>query len=337
MGRLLTEVQKEKVQGRIDVCERIVLFSHYNPDGDAVGSVLGLSLILQKMGKSVEVILPNPMPVFYHFLKGAKGVHYFSSESVRCEEIIQTADLIFLLDFNHIGRLGDVMCAFVEKISKPMIMIDHHQQPSDVAEVLFSDTTFTSTCEMVYHFTHQMAWMEYMDIPSMECIYSGMVTDTASFRFPVVTSETHRIVADMMDKGLQHAKIHQAIYDTQSENRIRLVGYALSSKLEVWRDRGVAIVYLSNEELERFHHQSGDTEGLVNQALSIDGVHLAAFFKEAPDEGKVKCSFRSQGEFDVNTFARKYWNGGGHFNAAGGHWPGSLSEAVERFKELTKP
>ena len=322
----------ELLQGK----KKIFVVSHKNPDGDAIGSAIGWGRFLKNMGHEVVVSTPNEYPDFIAWIEGAKDIVMYSQQPEKVKEEVENADLIFCLDFNALQRI-DETGDFIAKAKGKKILIDHHQQPSDVAEVLFSDTTFTSTCEMVYHFTHQMSWMDYMDIASMECIYAGMVTDTASFRFPVVTSETHRIVADMMDKGLEHAKIHQSIYDTQSENRIRLVGYALSAKLEVWKDRGVAIVYLSNEELERFHHQSGDTEGLVNQALSIDGVHLAAFFKEAPEEGKVKCSFRSQGDFDVNTFARKYWNGGGHFNAAGGHWPGSLSEAMERFKELTKP
>lgn len=336
MSRKLTSSQIAEVQSLTEVSQSMVLISHYNPDGDAVGSVLGLAQILKNKGKEVNVVLPNPMPSFYGFMQGAENIKFYSQNQAICMELIQQADLIFLLDFNHLGRVGEVMESLLAKVNIPMIMIDHHQQPSEVAKVLFSDTSFTSTCEMVYHFAEQMCWMDSMDVSAMECIYAGMVTDTASFRFPVVTAETHRIVANMMDKGLEHAKIHQAIYDTQSESRLRLIGYALSTKLEVWKEQGVAVVYLSQEELERFHHQSGDTEGLVNQALSIDGVHVAAFFKEAADEGKVKFSFRSQGDFDVNTFARKYWNGGGHFNAAGGQWEGSLSEAVQRFKLLTQ-
>lgn len=336
MSRKLTIDQIAAIQSYVDKSEHLVLVSHYNPDGDAVGSVLGLARILENIGKKVEVILPNPMPNFYRFMNGSDRMLFFSQDQSLATETLDRSDLIFLLDFNHLGRVGESMEQRLIAAKQPMIMIDHHQQPSDIAKVLFSDTTFTSTCEMVYHFAEQMNWLSAMDVAAMECIYAGMVTDTASFRFPVVTAETHRIVANMMDRGLQHANIHEAIYDTQSESRLRLIGYALSTKLEVWKEQGVAVVYLSQEELERFHHQSGDTEGLVNQALSIDGVHLAAFFKEAPDEGKVKCSFRSQGQFDVNTFARKYWNGGGHFNAAGGHWEGSLSEAVQRFKTLTQ-
>jgi len=335
MSRKLLESDVNEINELLKKSKRIVICSHYNPDGDAVGSVLGLSEVLKQKGYQVEAILPNPIPRFYRFMFGAEGIKYYSQEQNECESSLCSADLIFLLDLNHLGRLGDKMSAFFESLEAPMIMIDHHQQPSDIAKVLYSDTTFTSTCEMVYHFVDQMGWMEFLSVRAMECVYAGMVTDTASFRFPVVTADTHRIVANMMDKGLKHAPIHQAIYDTQSESRLRLVAYALSSKLEVWQESGVAVVYLSQEELERFNHQSGDTEGLVNQALSIDGVHLAAFFKESEDEGKIKCSFRSQGNFDVNTFARTHWNGGGHYNAAGGHWVGTLREAVERFKVLT--
>ena len=336
MGRKLLLSEIQKIRHYVERSERIVLCSHYNPDGDAVGSVLGLKAVLRQLRPSVEVILPNMIPAFYRFMEGSEEIKYYSQQPAVCEDILKSADLIFLLDLNHIGRLGEKMSPIFEGITSPIIMIDHHQQPSDIAQVLFSDTSYTSTCEMVYHFVDQMGWLDFFHLKAMECVYAGMVTDTASFRFPVVTAETHRIVADMIDKGLQHAPIHQAIYDTQSENRLRLVGYALSTKLEVWRDRGVAVVHLTHDELERFNHQSGDTEGLVNQALSIDGVYLAAFFKEAKDEGKIKCSFRSQGNFDVNTFARKYWNGGGHFNAAGGHWTGTILEALARFKEQTQ-
>jgi phosphoesterase RecJ-like protein len=201
-----------------------------------------------------------------------------------------------------------------------------------MATVLFSDTTFTSTCEMVYHFVTQMHWQAFLKLPAMECIYAGMVTDTASFRFPVVTAETHRIVAEMLDKGLDHAKIHQAIYDTQSENRLRLVGYALNEKLEVLPECGTAFIALSKEELYRFNHRSGDTEGLVNQALSISGVKLAAFFREGNNE--VKISFRSKGAYFVNELASVNFNGGGHKYAAGGFSAESIFLTKERFKSI---
>jgi phosphoesterase RecJ-like protein len=336
MARQLTNEQIAQVKATMDAAQRFVIFSHQSPDGDAVGSSLGLMHILRNLGKQADVILPDALPQYYAYMSGFEEITYFNAQPDKALMIMQSADHFCFLDFNHLDRMGMELSAEVQRNMKPSWMIDHHQQPTDVAQVLFSNVTFTSTSEMVYHFAQQNHWMSAVDLSAMTALYTGIVTDTASFRFPVVTAETHRIAADMMDRGLKHAPIHQAIYDTQTENRLRLTGYALSEKLYVDATHGFAFIALSDDELNHFHHQPGDTEGLVNQALSMQGIQVAAFFRETSERDAVKCSFRSKGDWDVNAFARANWNGGGHKNAAGGKFIGSLDNATALFKQLMR-
>lgn len=332
----MTNEQIARVKTAMETAQHFVIFSHQSPDGDAVGSSLGLMHILKNLGKQVKVILPDALPSYYEYIPGFSDIVYYASEKDRAVAAIQAAEHFCFLDFNHMDRMGMELSALVQQNMKPSWMIDHHQQPTDVSQVLFSDVSFTSTSEMVYHFAQQNHWMSAVDLSAMTAMYTGIVTDTASFRFPVVTAETHRIVADMMDRGLKHAPIHQAIYDTQTENRLRLTGYALSEKLYVDATHGFAFIALSDDELNHFHHQPGDTEGLVNQALSMQGIQVAAFFRETSERDAVKCSFRSKGDWDVNAFARANWNGGGHKNAAGGKFMGSLDNATALFKQLMR-
>lgn len=329
MSRVLQSHERELALERFTSAQGIVIFSHASPDGDAVGSSLGLYHILSQMGKQVQVVLPDHLPRYYNYLPGLDQVVFADEDKSKARNAIESADLWVICDFNNWSRVGKQIQGWLSEIQhKPTVMIDHHQQPDTFPVVLFSDISFTSTSEMVYHFAEQLGWKEYISLESMQCLYTGMVTDTASFRFPVVTGDTHRIVAEMLDKGLKHAAIHQAIYDSQSLDRLRLTGYALSEKLEVYPDQHVAIISLSKDELLRFRYQSGDTEGLVNQALSIEGVQMAAFLRETPEGDGVKCSFRSVGDWDVNQFARANWNGGGHKNAAGGKTDVSLENAL---------
>jgi phosphoesterase RecJ-like protein len=337
MARQLTIDQIEMIKETLASANRFVIFSHQSPDGDAVGSSLGLMHVLRNLGKTADVILPDALPQFYSYLPGFEEITYFQTQESQAIQLMQQADHFCFLDFNHIDRMGTALSAVVQAHMKPSWMIDHHQQPTDVSQVLFSDVTFTSTSEMVADLANQLGVPEAMNLAAMQCVYTGIVTDTASFRFPVVTAETHRIVAEMMDRGLKHAPIHQAIYDTQTENRLRLTGYALSEKLYVDAKLGFAYIALSDEELNRFNHQPGDTEGLVNQALSMQGIRVAAFFRQTSERDAVKCSFRSKGDWDVNAFARAHWNGGGHRNASGGKFIGTLEEATARFKKQLNP
>jgi len=326
----LDEKMVESAKKWVMAADSIVITSHKNPDGDAIGSALGLFHVLNSFKSNVSVILPDAVPSFLQWMPEYERIVFFETQTQQAEELLLRADLVFNLDYNALHRTGEAMGAFLSKISKPSIMIDHHQQPEDFPVVLYSDTSACSTCEMVIRFVKSCGWGEYINSSASQCLYAGIVTDTGSFRFPSVSAETHEFVAELISNGLDHALVHRNIYDTNSLNRLRLVGYALSEKLEVWANLKTAVITLTQEELSRFSHQPGDTESLVNQALSIDGVQLAVFFREEKD--RVKISFRSKEPFDVNQFARKGWNGGGHKNAAGGSTKESIEEALIRLK-----
>ncbi len=335
MARILTAADKANIAQWVSDAQHITIFSHQSPDGDAVGSSLGLANVLKNMGKAVTVILPDQLPAFYQFLVGVKEILFFHEQETAVLDAIAKSDLRFYLDFNRLDRVGQELSQYLEGYTGNSVMIDHHQQPEEVAKVLFSDTTFTSTSEMIFQLVSQMNWLDRLNLAAMEAIYTGVVTDTGSFRFPVVTHETHEMVAFLLKRGLNHAKIHQEVYDTQNFNRLQLTGYALGQKLVYRPEKKLAYITLSQEELNRFNHQSGDTEGLVNQALSIGGVEMAVFLREADEPGIVRCSFRSKGDKDVNLFARQHWNGGGHKNAAGGRFYGTLQEAIDQLETLT--
>jgi phosphoesterase RecJ-like protein len=332
MQTKLSADQIQQVKQLISNANSIVVTSHKSPDGDAVGSALAMYIFLKSLGKNAHAILPDGVPDFLQWLPGYNEITIHSSSSVKAKELIASADLIFSLDYNILSRVGNEMQIDLENAKADFILIDHHQQPGSFAKVVFSDTSACSTCEIVYHFIADCYGKDKIDTKIAEAIYCGIMTDSGSFRFPTVSKGTHEIVGEMIHSGLDHAKVHRAVYDTNRLERLRLVGYALSEKLEVDFDTNTAFVWLDKAELSRFDHQQGDTESLVNQALSIKGVKLAAFFREQDNE--VKISFRSKGSFDVNKFAREHWSGGGHINAAGASSNLSMSETLEKFRGL---
>jgi phosphoesterase RecJ-like protein len=319
-----------KSTGLIAGAGKIVITSHKSPDGDAVGSLLSMLLMMDELGHSAIAILPDEAPGFLGWMKGAEKIITFDQSRELAKSAISEADLIFVLDYNALHRTGSEMEIELAAAKAQFIMIDHHQQPQELPGVIYSDTASCSTCQMIYEFFVASGWKKHITNSIAECIYCGIMTDSGSFRFPSVTPETHRIVADLMENGLDHAHVHREVYDTNSLDRLKLIGFALGEKLEVIESCAVAIVSISNEELSKFNHRPGDTESLVNQALSIQGVKLAAFFREGNNE--VKISFRSKGTFDVNMFARQNWNGGGHRNAAGGKSNDDLETSIARFK-----
>ncbi len=321
-----------RAKGLIHEANNIVITAHKSPDGDAVGSVWGLCLYLRKLGKQAIVVLPDPAAEFLDWIPGSNETLFFNKSSEVCEKALRDADLWFALDYNTRSRTGTDMAAVLNTLESPCIMIDHHHQPETFPAVLFSDTTMCSTAQMVYMFIEAMGDADKIDENIGACLYCGIMTDTGSFRFPSVTPKTHEIAADLIRKGVDHAQIHRNVYDTNLLDRLRLVGYALSEKLMVFEQYHAAIVSLTKEELNRFNYRSGDTEGLVNQALSIKGVNFAVFVREGNNE--VKLSFRSQGSFDVNTFARAHFSGGGHFNAAGGISTESIDVVLQKLQDL---
>ncbi|MEN9489331.1 MAG: hypothetical protein RL494_1596, partial [Bacteroidota bacterium] len=313
----------------------ITIIPHRNPDGDAMGSTLALYHFLVQQNHDVVVMSPNEFPDFLAWLPAAEKVLLFEKDKEICTEILKQSDLIFTLDFNALHRVGESMQTTLEALNTTFILIDHHQFPDTFAQYTFSDTNYGSTCEMVYDFIHQLKQENRINKTMATCIYTGIVTDSGSFRFPKTTSKTHRVVADLIDKGVENSAIHNQLFDTSSYSRLQLLGRALQN-MKLMTEYKTSYITLSQEELDTFHYQKGDTEGIVNYGLSIDGIDLTAIFIENTAEGIIKISFRSQGSFDVNQFARNYFNGGGHINAAGGKSDKSLQETVADFERIVK-
>ena len=309
--------------------KKVVIVPHKNPDGDAMGSTLGLCHYLKKLGHSALVIAPNDYPEFLKWIPGTKDVLIHEEHTTTADEKISQADLIFTLDFNALHRCG-AMETPIDKAAAIKVMIDHHQQPDDYATFVYSDVNMCSTSEMVYHFIEMMGDLDRIDVSIGEALYTGIMTDTASFRFPLTTSTTHRVIAHLIDVGVEKSQIHNAVYDTNSFGRLQLMGCALNN-LQFLEPLKTAYTSLTNKELDAHDFQKGDTEGLANYGLSLKGVKFAAIFIEHKQESIIKISFRSKGDFDVNTFARTHFNGGGHKNASGGRSNLNLEDTIAKF------
>ncbi len=311
--------------------KKIAIVTHWSPDGDAIGSSLGLWNYLKKSGHAATVIVPNEYPEFLNWMYGQKQIVDASKNKKKAEDTLKKADIIFCLDFNELKRINS-LGEIISKLEVPKVLIDHHPNPSDFADYMLHKVSASSTAELIYDFILEMKGAKYIDKNLANCLYTGIMTDTGSFRFPSTSVKTHHVISKLMEAGAENSLNHNRIYDDNSENRLRLLGYALSEKLEVLPEFHAAFFTLNDEEHDRFNYQKGDTEGLVNYALTMRGIVFAAFFAER--DGKVKCSFRSKGNFDVNLFARAGFNGGGHKNAAGGMLELPLAEVVKKFKSM---
>ncbi len=327
---MMTTNEIEALKELLASPKKIAIIPHRNPDGDAMGSTLGLYHFLTQKKHDVSVISPNEFPNFLAWMPDAEKVMIFEKNTENCTEKLNQADIIFTLDFNALHRVGDFMQASLEKLDKTFVMIDHHQSPDSYSKFTFSDTGYGSTCEMVYHFIHQLGGENLINKTVATCIYTGIVTDSGSFRFPLTTSTTHRVVADLIDKGVENSKIHNLLFDTSSYNRLQLLGRALQN-MKLLPEYKTSYITLSQEELDMFRYAKGDTEGIVNYGLSLKGFDFTAIFIENKEEGLIKISFRSQGAFDVNQFARNHFSGGGHINAAGGKSDLSMEETIKQF------
>ena len=307
---------------------------HQKPDGDAMGSALGLYHFLFQLGHDVTVISPTNWASFLNWMPGCSHVVDYDKFTVNANKLIGDADWIFCLDFNILSRTKKMEDA-LKKAKADRILIDHHEQPEvEMFSYGISDATKSSTAEMVYEFMVASGFEEKINRDSAECIYAGVMTDTGSFRFPSTSANVHRLVAALKEKGLEHSFVHEAIYDNFSESRLRFIGNVLLNRLEVFYEYNTALIAVPQADLVKYDIKTGDTEGLVNYPLSIEGIKLAAIIIDRGEERK--CSFRSKGGFDVNTFARNYFNGGGHFNAAGGQSKEPLQNVVTLFKKAMK-
>ncbi len=310
---------------------RVYILSHVNPDGDAIGSMLGLYWFLKNRGCTVGMAVPNEIPQFLAWMEGAEQIHDFRGQKQPVEEELGRADLIFCLDFNEPDRLGDIHPVF-EKCNVLKILIDHHPEPAGFTDHVLSVPSASSTAELVYRLIVDLDGIESIDKTIAEGLFVGIMTDTGCFSFNSSEPETYRIVADLLAKGIEKDRIHSLVYDNFTQERMRLLGFGLLEKMRILPEYRTAYISLSLKEMERYNHLSGDTEGFVNYPFSIKDIRITALFLEKKNH--VKISFRSKGDFPVNTFARKYFNGGGHPNAAGGESSESMEETLKRFEKL---
>lgn len=307
---------------------------HQKPDGDAMGSSLALFHFLIQFGHQVTVISPTNWASFLNWMPGARQVLDYERDTEKCNQLLQSAEWLFCLDFNTASRTKRMETTLLETGAQ-RILIDHHQEPqTEIFTYGISDVSKSSTAEMVYDFIMASGYTDKINKEVAECLYAGVMTDTGSFRFPSSSAGVHRMIADLKEKGLEHSIIHEALFDNFSENRFRFIGNVLLNRMEVFYEYNTALIAVPQADLIKYDIKTGDTEGLVNFPLSIEGIRLAAIIIDRGEERK--CSFRSKGSFDVNSFARKYFNGGGHFNAAGGFSKGTLDEAIADFKKAIK-
>lgn len=325
-------ISLDKLKDKLATPCNIVITTHHKPDGDAMGSSLGLYNYLIQKGHHVKVITPTDYPFFLQWLPNNPEVIIYTDHQTQSNLLIKNADLIFCLDFNSLSRINE-MGAEVKNSTALKIMIDHHLEPEDFDDFRHWSITACATAQLVYDFiVNHLHDRELINSDVATCLYLGIMTDSGSFRFPTVTSDLHRIVADLIDLGANNSRIHQLVYDNASEERLRFLGYCLSNKLEVIREFNTALITVSQADITKFNIQTGETEGIVNYALSINGIKLAAFITERKNE--VKLSLRSTGDFPANEICKKYFNGGGHRNASGGQSTDSLAAVTAQFKAI---
>ncbi len=311
--------------------KKIFITTHYKPDGDAIGSMLALYHYLTKKGHHVTPVSPCELPEFLMWMPGVRQLLNYEAEASAAKKALDKADYIFCLDFNSFSRTKH-LTTLLEEATQPKILIDHHLMPDPVWDYGISQPQKGSTCEMVYDFINMAGDNDLIDVAIAECIYTGALTDTGSFRFPITTADTHLMVANLMQHGLQHSVVHDMVYDSWSLKRMQFLGYVLLEKMEILPQYKSGIITLARKDTKLFDISSGDTEGMVNYPLTIAGIRFSTLITEHADE--VKLSFRSKGDFDVSRFAREHFNGGGHFNASGGRTTQSFTDTVTLFKQI---
>ncbi len=322
----------KKIKGLLkETSRRIVILTHINPDGDAIGSSLGLYNILVNAGHVADVITPNAYPSFLHWLPGNDNVIIFQENKEAALKKIMEAEIIFSVDFNELKR--------IKQFHKPVkdsgaykVMIDHHPEPEYFSDFTMNDVKVSSTAELVYIFITSLGLKKYINTEAAICLFTGIMADTGCFSYNSSNKDTYLIIAELLDYKFSKDGIYYRLYDNFSANRMRLLGYALNEKMEILPEYNTAIISLTRKELDKFKFQTGDTESFVNYPLSIKNICFSAFFVER--ENHIKISFRSKGDFAANEFSKKHFNGGGHLNAAGGESYVAMEKTIEKFKRL---
>lgn len=322
----------QKLKTALNQSNKILITTHKSPDGDAIGSSVAWHHFLKAQGKESLILLPDEPADFLHpFLKNVDFLIY-EKDQAKVDVALANFDLVFCLDYNAPSRVGKQMEALLDKVKCKKVMIDHHQNPAEFCEIVISRPEICSTAQLIYECIDEMGAKDFLNKSCCEAIYLGILTDTGSFRYPSVTAKTHLILSHLLEMGVVHFKIHEEIFDVNTLDKIQLRAYAIANKFEKIPGYPIGLISLSSDELQRFNYQKGDTEGLVNVILSIEGISIALFLMEA-QEG-IKMSFRSKGAFFVNDFAEKNFSGGGHKYAAGGFSSESLNLTISRFKSL---
>ena len=312
--------------------DRYVILTHMGPDGDAIGSSLGLYHYLKSKGKEVVVIVPDSAPDYLMWLPGAQDIRVFADDPDASEDLVYKADVICCLDFNVVGRIGKIAASFLYSKAKKFLL-DHHPYPGANYDVILSHPEASSTSELVFHLICALGGFKSIDKDLAQCIYTGIMTDTGALSYNSNNSNLFMVVAHLLEKGVDKDLTYRRVYNTYSESRLRLQGYVLNEKMQILPDCSTSLITLDDDELRRFNYKKGDTEGFVNIPLQINGVLMSAFFREDKEQGVIKLSFRSVGDVPCNRFSSDVFNGGGHQNAAGGEFHGTLDEAVARFRK----
>ncbi len=317
----------------IGSAKNIVITTHHNPDGDAIGSVLGLYHALKTKNITSAMITPNGFPNFLAWMPEANSIVDYSKNKKKAEELLANADLIFCLDFNGYRRV-EGMAEVLEKSTAKHILIDHHPDPESTFDIQVSFTEVSSTAELVYEVIEQLYGPDNINYNCAVCLYTGIMTDTGSFSYACSHQQTFAIAGKLVEKGVNVEEVQGLVYNNFTENRMRLLGFSLAERMKVFPEYKAAYIWLYRNDLKRFKHQLGDTEGFVNYPLSIKGINFSALFTE--NDNHIKVSLRSRGNFAVNQFSKLYYQGGGHKNAAGGKAFMSMDETIKQFEELLK-
>ena len=332
LSKVISQANIDHVEKWFERADKIVIVSHVSPDGDAIGSSLGLWHFLNTQDKTVHVIVPNAFPDFLKWMPGAKEVIQYNRYKEFADKLIMEADVICCLDFNVLSRI-DEMEEIVSASPGRKMIVDHHLYPGDFARIVISHPQISSTSELVFRLICQLGNFSDITKEAAECIYTGMMTDTGGFTYNSNNREIYLIIGELLSKGIDKDEIYRKVFNTHSEGRLRLMGYVLYEKMQVFPQFNAALISLTREEQQKFEYKKGDTEGFVNMPLSMKGICFSVFLREDTEKDMVKVSLRSVGTFPCNEVAAEFFNGGGHLNASGGEFYGPLEEAVALFKQ----
>ena len=332
LSKVISQANIDNVEKWFERADKIVIVSHVSPDGDAIGSSLGLWHFLNSQDKNVHVIVPNAFPDFLKWMPGAKEVIQYNRYKEFADKLIMEADVICCLDFNVLSRI-DEMEEIVRVSPGRKMIVDHHLYPGDFARIVISHPQISSTSELVFRLICQLGNFSDITKEAAECIYTGMMTDTGGFTYNSNDREIYLIIGELLSKGIDKDEIYRNVFNTHSEGRLRLMGYVLYEKMQVFPQFNAALITLTREEQKKFQYKKGDTEGFVNMPLSMKGICFSVFLREDTEKDMIKVSLRSVGTFPCNEVAAEFFGGGGHLNASGGEFYGPMEEAVALFKQ----